>query len=227
METIDLVLGILAKHGLTISLSKAQIAPVTGVKFLGYFIDLQSPKGPKLTVLKSRVHDIDKLRPPRNKKDVKRVLGMLQYVSQFIAGYQQIAVPLTGLLRKRSEFNWTREHDIAWNEIKKRLREAPALSFPSMKEEDYFIVETDCSRTAMGAVLRQVQTDENGERSEHLIAYFSKNLSRLSTLTYSVLELEMTALYGCLVAFQTLLVGRYFLVRTDHKALEHVMKNLK
>ena len=226
LETIDLVLGILAKHGLTISLSKAQIAPVTGVKFLGYFIDLQSPKGPKLTVLKSRVHDIDKLRPPRNKKDVKRVLGMLQYVSQFIPGYQQIAVPLTGLLRKRSEFNWTREHDIAWNEIKKRLREAPALSFPSMKEEDYFIVETDCSRTAMGAVLRQVQTDENGERSEHLIAYFSKNLSRLSTLTYSVLELEMTALYGCLVAFQTLLVGRYFLVRTDHKALEHVMKNL-
>ena len=46
LETIDLVLGILAKHGLTISLSKAQIAPVTGVKFLGYFIDLQSPKGP-------------------------------------------------------------------------------------------------------------------------------------------------------------------------------------
>lgn len=226
LETIDLVLSVLAKHGLTISLTKAQIAPLKGVQFLGYFIDLQAPKGPKLTVLKSRVQDIDKLRPPQSKKDVKRVLGMLQYVSQFIPDYQKLAVPLTELLRKRKDFVWTDEHDTAWNAIKKRLKEAPALSFPSMKEEDYFIVETDCSRKAMGAVLRQVQTDEDGSRSEHLIAYFSKNLSRLSTLTYSVLELEMTALYSCLVAFQTLLVGRYFLVRTDHKALEYVMKNI-
>ena len=225
LETIDAVLSILAKHGFTISLAKAQVAPKDGIKFLGYFIDLQSPNGPKLRVLKSRIEDINKLAIPQSKRDVKRILGTAQFIAQHIPDFHKLALPLYDLLKKSAKFEWKNVHDNAWNEIKNRLKNPPALSFPSSRPEDFYIVETDCSRRAMGAVLKQMQTNNDESRSEHVIAYFSKNLSKMATHSYSVLELETLGLYCALVSFQSFLHGQAFFVRTDHKALEHLMKS--
>ena len=92
---------------------------------------------------------------------------------------------------------------------------------------DVFIVETDASRKKVAGTLKQMQTNSDNTRSEHLIAYFSKDLSKVATQTYSVLEIEMLVLYSSLVAFQVFLLGSHFLVRTDHKVLEHLMTDNK
>ena len=100
LATLDAVFSVLARHGLTISLPKARFAPKHGVKFLGFYIDLQCVDAPKLRVLKSRVQDIEKLARPKSRKQVKLLTGISQYLASFIEGYHRLASPLYELLKK-------------------------------------------------------------------------------------------------------------------------------
>ena len=72
-----------------------------------------------------------------------------------------------------------------------------------------FTLQTNASDRGVGAVLSQ--TDENGQ--EHPVAYFS----RKREAHYSTVEKE------CLVAthaFRVYLLGRKFVIQTDHRAME-------
>ena len=84
-----------------------------------------------------------------------------------------------------------------------------------------FIVQTDASDRGVGAVLTQVGVDGQ----EHPVGYFSqKPLPREQR--YSTIEKECLAIKLSLDAFKVYLLGRNFVVQTDHRALEW-MERLK
>ena len=58
----------------------------------------------------------------------------------------------------KSSFTWTEESQEAFESLKKHLSSTPILVFPDVKEQ--FILYTDASLTAMGAVLAQVQDEK-------------------------------------------------------------------
>ena len=76
-----------------------------------------------------------------------------------------------------------------------------------------FILTTDASNYAVGAELRQV---ENGE--EHPVLWFSKALTS-SQVNYSTYERELLAVVLACEHFCIYLLGKEFLLRTDHRAL--------
>ena len=76
-----------------------------------------------------------------------------------------------------------------------------------------YILDTDASDRAIGAVLSQ---DFDGQ--ERVVAYACKRLSRAET-NYCVMRQELLAVVFFAKYFRHYLLGRKFLVRTDHAAL--------
>ena len=95
---------------------------------------------------------------------------------------------------------------------------APVVRLPDVEKE--FILETDGSKVAVGAVLKQ-QFDDTG--LEHPVGFFSRALSK-SKRNYSAYELDMCAVVRAVEHFRMFLLGRGFLLRTDHAALAKMLR---
>ena len=80
-------------------------------------------------------------------------------------------------------FEWTNEHQKSFDGFKKILSTEPLLIYPDFSQP--FIVASDTSTKAIGAVLSQLR---NGE--ERPIAYCSRQLNAAES-KYSVTELEL------------------------------------
>lgn len=56
---------------------------------------------------------------PENKKNLQKMLGMINYLRQFIPNLSEITSPLRELLKKDIEFQWTNIQKEALIKIKK------------------------------------------------------------------------------------------------------------
>ena len=83
-------------------------------------------------------------------------------------------------------FKWTQECDSAFNLLKKILCSYPILRNPDFSRP--FILYTDASHIALGAVLSQI--DDHGQ--EYVVAYASKLLKEAER-NYNIAELECFA----------------------------------
>ena len=88
------------------------------------------------------------------------------------------------------------------------------LAFPDFSLP--FILTTDASKTAVAAILSQIQ---NGV--ERPISYASRQLNKAEQ-AYSASESEMLALVWATKQFRCYLFGKQFLARTDHFALTYL-----
>ena len=82
------------------------------------------------------------------------------------------------------------------------------------RDEGVFYLDTDASDVGLGAVLSQEQ-----DGSEVVIAYASRALSRPER-NYNVTRRELLAVVYGLRTYKQYLLGRPFVVRTDHAALQ-------
>ena len=103
--------------------------------------------------------------------------------------------------------------------MQQKLVSSPILSYPQLGKQ--FILDTDASEFATGAVLSQV--DDEGK--ERVIAYMSKTLN-VHERAYCVTRKELLAVAVALKKFHTYLYGQRVLLRTDNSAVSW-MKNLK
>jgi len=79
--------------------------------------------------------------------------------------------------------------------------------------EGTFVLDTDASNFGLGAVLSQIQNNE-----ERVIAYASRTLAK-PELKYEVTRKELLAIVFGLKQFRQYLLGRHIVIRTDHAAL--------
>ena len=133
-----------------------------------------------------------------------------------VEGFAKIAAPLYDLTKKRAKFQWTEECDVAFQTLKTVLTSAPVVGMPN--DSDLFTLDTDASDESIGAVLSQCQ---NGR--EVVIAYASRRLSK-SEKNYCVTRRELLAVVAFLKHFRHYLLGRKFVIRTDHAALTWLRK---
>ena len=62
--------------------------------------------------------------------EVRSFLGLAGYYRRFIEGFSSIAAPLTKLTRKDENFEWSDQCEQSFQQLKKRLTEAPILVLP-------------------------------------------------------------------------------------------------
>src|SRR4051812_23925424 len=177
------------------------------VEFLGHIV---SSEGVETEVKK--VQTVADWLEPKNIKEVMSFLGLYNYYRRFIKGYSAISAPITNLLRKDREFEWNTEINDAFRQLKEQMSVAPVLAIPDPKKE--FIVTTDASDFAIGAVLSQ--GNDRGQLQP--IAFESRKLSPAEQ-NYAVHEKELLPIVHAIKTWQVYLDGRHFTVQTDHASL--------
>ncbi|KAG4042552.1 hypothetical protein PC123_g21957 [Phytophthora cactorum] len=147
---------------------------------------------------------------PRSQKDLRKWLGLANYLHQYSAGYAGLARPLSELLKKDSDWRWERQHQDAFESIKASLHQAPILAL--LDETKPFSVVCDVSDYAIGCAL--LQNDADGH--ERVISFPSRQL-KAAERNYPVHDSELLAMKYALVKFRVHLLGsRPFVIYTDH-----------
>ena len=149
---------------------------------------------------------------PQNQTNVKSFLRLRSYYRRYIKNFAMIARPLHKASETKSSFSWTEETQEVFESLKQHLSSTPILAFTDVKEP--FLVYTDASLTAMGAVLAQVQ-----DGKERAFCYASKAFSKSQT-NYSATNWELLAIVTFTRHFKHYLLERKFKIVTDHHALQ-------
>ena len=83
-------------------------------------------------------------------------LGFANYYREFIKGYADKVYPMQKLMRnKGKKFEWNDEAQVAFENIKRELCEAPVLGMPT--EKGMYVLDTDASSVAISGILHQEQ----------------------------------------------------------------------
>jgi RNase H-like domain found in reverse transcriptase/Reverse transcriptase (RNA-dependent DNA polymerase) len=115
--------------------------------FLGFMITADG-----IAPDQSKIQAITEWPEPMTVTEVRFFLGLAGFYRRFIRHYSRIATPITDLLKK-SQFEWTLEAQLAFNELKNKLVCAPLLVLPDF--EQLFEVDCDASKVGIGVVLCQ------------------------------------------------------------------------
>lgn len=148
---------------------------------------------------------------PRTQKDIKSFLGLTGYYRRFIKNFSALTQPLTKLLRKNVEFNWTSIQQQSFENLKSILCSEPILQYPDFTKP--FVLTTDASNYAIGSILSQGKVPDDLP-----IAYASRTLNKAES-NYSTTEKELLAIVWSVKHFRPYLYGNKFFIYTDHKPL--------
>ncbi len=181
------------------------------VTYLGHLVSEQG-----IAPNPEKIKDVLEWPTPQDVRDVRQFLGLTGYYRRFVAGYSDMVQPLIDLTRKGVPFVWSPACEEAFAALKKMLTEAPILSYP--RDEGLMFLDTDASDFAIGAVLSQVQDGQ-----ERVLAYASKSLSGAER-NYCTTRRELLAVVHFATHFRQYLLGRRFVVRTDHSSLRWLVR---
>jgi hypothetical protein len=144
---LRLVLQKLQDNKLYAKLSKCEFW-LKQVTFLGHVIS----KG-GISIDPSKVQDVLSWKAPMSVNDIQSFLGLDGYYQRFIEGFLKIGKPMTELLEKDKQFEWTLACEASFQELKKRLTTALV---PVMRDmEKSFSIYCDASGQGLGSVLMQ------------------------------------------------------------------------
>ena len=205
-ENLQLVLGRLQEAGLKIKTKKCEFFRKS-VHFLGHAVSRDGMRPQEAKVEKIRTWPV-----PRNTSQLRTFLGLSGYYRRFIPDFGRISAPLNELLKKGVPWKWTSDRQEAFERLRSALSSDQVLAYP--RAEGHYILDTDASAFGAGAVLSQIQDNE-----ERVIGFWSKAWTKAEK-QYCVTRKEMLASLLAMEAFAYYLHGLPdFTLRTDHIAL--------
>lgn len=217
IENLDKILKRLSDFNLKIQLDKCEFLKKE-TEFLGHII---TPEGIKPNP--DKIEKITNWKLPASQKEIKQFLGLTGYYRRFIRDYAKLAKPLTKKLKKDQKINTDdKDYINAFEKLKQIIASDQVLSYPNF--ELPFILTTDASNFALGAVLSQVQ-----DGKERPIAFGSRTLNKAEE-NYSTTEKEALAISWAVEKYRPYLHGSKFVLVTDHKPLifiKNATKNSK
>ena len=138
-------------------------------------------------------------------------MGMVNQLGRFTPNLAQLTQPLRALLRKQAEWIWGPSQSEAFSLVKEELSKATTLALYDPNART--IVSADASSFGIGAVLLQ----QSGTQLKP-VAYASWSLTD-TELHYAQIEKEALATTWACEKFSDYLLGKQFLIETDHKPL--------
>ncbi|GJT05924.1 reverse transcriptase domain-containing protein [Tanacetum coccineum] len=176
---------------------------------LGYKI---SRKGIKVD--KAKIDVIAKLPYLTNVKGVRSFLGYAGFHCRFIKDFSMISKPMTQLLMKDVNFDFSDDCKKAFNKLKEKLTTAPIIISPDWNVP--FELMCDASDFAVGAVLGQII---DGKFTPF---YYASKTVNDSQAHYTTTEKELLAVVFSSDKFRPYIILSKTIVYTDHSALKYL-----
>ena len=202
---LKLVLDRAKERNIKFNRTKIQLR-IDKVKYLGSIVS-----GEGFRPDPDKIKAIVDMPQPQNKQDLQRLLGMVNYLSQYIPNMSEITAPLRSLLKKQAQWSWYDEHDRSLAKIKEALTSSPVLRFFDVNKPA--TIQADASQNGMGGCLLQ---------EGHPVIYASRSLTSAEE-NYAQIEKELLAIVFTCERFHQFVYGRKVTVQSDHKPLEAIM----
>ena len=152
---------------------------------------------------------------PLSVHDVRSFLGLASYYRKFIRGFSQLAKPMTDLTREKNTWQWEKREEQSFLALKAAMATAPVLRLPDFERQ--FVVTTDASDVAIGAILEQ----DFGSGLQP-IAFSSRKLNP-TEIRYSAYERELLGIVWAIGQWKHYFQGPHpILIQTDHAPLRHL-----
>ena len=123
-------------------------------------------------------------------------------ITDDLRDFAKMAKPLHSLTQKNASFKWTEKCQEAFVKLKEHLSQSPVLIYPDSSSE--FILDTDASHLAIGAVLSQMV-----DGKEHPVAHFSRTLNQPEQ-QYCVTRKELLAVVQSIEHFHPYFIWQTF-----------------
>ncbi|CAB0006471.1 unnamed protein product [Nesidiocoris tenuis] len=206
LDTLNTVLKRLEAEGIRVNPQKCKWLQ-RSVEYLGHIVDREG-----IHPTKAHVEAIRDMPAPKNLKELRSFIGTVNYYSRFVPQFQSICAPLHRLNRKGSHWQWTQEHENTFSEIKNILSSDNTLVH--YDPEKPLVLAADASETGVGAVLLH-RYPNNDEKP---IAYASR-IYTASERNYASIDREALAIVFGIQKFSSYLLGKKFVLKSDHKPL--------
>ena len=214
IEQLEAVLRLGDRFNLKFNLDKS-IFGVDSITHVGFVVNADG-----VQVDPQRVESLREIEVPKSMKAVQSVLGVWNYIRNFIPNFSTRALPLTNLVgskKKAKAFLWTEECQKAFEDLK-----AATLDTKLLANVDYtrtIFIRCDSSQFGAGAVLFQF----NDQGQEMPIAYASRKYT-LAERNYCTFQQEAAAVVWSLEKFSNFHQGHHVVVQSDHKNLSWIKK---
>jgi hypothetical protein len=143
---------------------------------------------------------------PKKNGQIRFVSDLCQ-LNKWIICRSHLLTPLTELTKKNIKFEWTKEHQQAFDSLKNSLACKVVLTYLDFSIP--FKIYTYASKYQIGSVITQ---------KEKPLAIYSRKLTD-SQMRYTITELKLLAIVETLHEYKCILLGHLITIHTDHKNL--------
>ena len=175
------------------------------VEFLGKMVS-----GEGTTIAPDKLEAVEKWPIPQNAKELMSFLGFMNCHRNHMPNFAKVSADLYNLAHAKN-FIWSRQHQESFDELKRLAISAPMLAHPL--PDSLFILDCDASWSQIGGELSQVQ---NGVIKP--ICY-ARHVLLKQHGNYCTTRQELLAVVKFCRQFLHHLLGKHFLIRTDHNSL--------
>ena len=151
---------------------------------------------------------------PKDKSEIRRLLGMVNYIAKFIPNVSEITDPMREILKNEVVFSWHKRQEKSFQETKELITSTRCLALYDVKKE--VTMEVDACKTGLGAVLA---------REGNVIAFASRSMTS-AQLNYAIIEKELQVVVFACKRFHQFIYGKKVTVYSDHKPLESISNKL-